>query len=288
MESKILLSADTPCDIGPELQERYNVQLYPLHVISEGEDYLDNFTITPEELFTVYRKTGHLPRTSAINEQEYIDYFTPWIEQGYDIIHFNIATAISSSHLHAKAAAEKLGHVYPIDTRSLSSGVSLPLLQAGDMIKQGVDVEDIVEEATRLLDCVHASFVMDTCDYLAAGGRCSTVTALVSSALNIKPQINVDNQTGEMYVAKKFRGKLEKVLERYIREKIGAYDDIKLDHVFITHPPIRQSCRDLARETLLDLLPFQEIHDTQASCVISSHCGPGTLGVLFLTDTPSD
>lgn len=288
MESKILLSADTPCDIGPELQERYNVQLYPLHVISEGKDYLDNVTITPEELFEVYRRTGGLPQTSAINEQEYINYFKPWVEKGYEIIHFNIATAISSSHLHAKEAAEKLGHVYPIDSRSLSSGVALPIVQAGDMIKRGMDVKDIVEECNRLLDCVHASFVIDTCDYLAAGGRCSTVTALISSALNIKPQINVNNQTGEMYVAKKYRGKLEKVLERYIIEKISSYDDIKTDHIFITHPPIRQSCRDLARETLLKLLPFEEIHDTQASCVISSHCGPGTLGVLFLTETPSE
>lgn len=89
---KVLLSADSTCDLSPELKERYHVHYYPFHVIFRGVDHLDNVDIRPEDIFAGYREDGSLPTTSAINVQEYLDYFAPFVERGYDIVHLNLGT----------------------------------------------------------------------------------------------------------------------------------------------------------------------------------------------------
>lgn len=283
--NKILLSADSTCDLGDELKARFDVHYYPYHIILEGKSYQDNVDITTKDLFDAYYARKVLPQTSAINVGEYIDYFKPWVDEGYDILHFNLGGAISSSHKHCIIAASELnGHVFPIDSCSLSSGISLQIIEAANMIAQGKSAKEIYNEAKKLIPKCHASFILDTLDFMKAGGRCSSVTAFGANLLNLKPCIEVSNKDGSMGTGKKYRGSLEKVLVQYVRDKLSEYENIKQDHIFITASSIDQKYVDLVRKTITEIMPFKEIHFTDASCTIASHCGPNTLGILFMTE----
>ncbi len=282
--SKIILSADSTCDLGEELKARYDVHYYPFHIILDGKDYQDNVDITVKEIFDAYYARKTLPRTAAINVGEYVDYFKPWVEEGFDVIHLNLGGAISSAHKNCVLAAEELGgHVYPIDSFSLSTGISLQVIEAGERIKAGLPAAQIAEEIKALRSKCHASFILDTLDFMRAGGRCSTVAAVGANLLNLKPCIEVNNADGSMHVGKKYRGNLRKVLPQYVRDKLAEYPAIKRDHIFITYSSIEPEYAALVRKTIQETMEFGEIHETSASCTISSHCGPNTLGILFET-----
>ena len=280
---KIILSADSTCDLGEELKEKYQVQYYPFHIILEGKDYRDNVDITPEEIFQRYYEKKVLPKTAAINVEEYIAYFRPFVEQGYEVVHLNLGSALSSAHQNCMLAARELEGVYPVDSGNLSTGIGHLVLDAGEMIKAGLGAEEIAEELKKRKSRVHSSFVLDTLKFMSAGGRCSSVVALGANLLNIKPCIEVNNQDGSMDVGKKYRGSLKKVLPLYVREKLREYGEIRLDKIFITHSGIDREYIELVRKTIQEELEFQNIYVTQASCTISCHCGPNTLGILFET-----
>ncbi len=293
-ECSIVLSADSTCDLGEELKARYGVYYYPFHVILEEKDYQDNVDITTKELFDAYYARKALPRTAAINVSEYVAYFRDWVKSGRDVIHLNLGGAISSAHKNCLLAAQALqeefpqgGRVYPLDSCTLSTGISLQIIEAGDMIKAGVPASEIVSKLREIIPCCHASFILDTLDFMRAGGRCSSVVAFGANLLNLKPCIEVDNGDGSMHVGKKYRGPLEKVLPQYVKDKLRQYPDIKRDHIFITYSSIEPKLEELVRKTIQENMVFKEIHATKASCTISSHCGPNTLGILFETETPA-
>jgi len=286
-EKKILLSADTPCDIGSELKERYHVSLFPLHIILDGKQYTDGVDITAGEIYRAWWDHKLLPSTAAINPEEYVEYFTPFLEGGNDIIHISLGSGLSSCYQNAKIAAEMLadkGRVFVIDSCSLSTGFGLLVCEAGERIRQSMPVEQIVKEVDALSPHTSASFVIDTLEFMRAGGRCSSITQIGAAVLNIKPTIIVKNdRQGSMIVGKKYIGKFEGALMKYVDDQLKGRTDIVLDRVFVTHslmddPKLTE--RVIAR--IRELQPFQEIHDTDASCTISSHCGPNTLGVLFM------
>jgi len=281
---KIILSADSTCDLDESLKERYEVHTYPLHVILGEKQYRDGVDITADDIYKAYEEHHILPKTAAVNVKEYIDYFSPWVEQGYEVIHFNIASSLSSSHQNCCIAAETLGKVYPIDSQNLSTGTALLVLEAAEMINKGMDAETIAEEVKKMVTKVHSSFVLDTLEFLHAGGRCSALATLGANLLNIKPCIEVDNTSGKMKVGKKYRGPLNKVLKKYTVDKLTEYDNLKLDRIFITHSGISEDIIELVRETIEDTVHFNEILVTRAGCTISAHCGPNTLGILFMTE----
>lgn len=283
MERKIILSADSTCDIGPELKEKYDVNFYPYHIILDDKQYRDGVDIMPEDLYKAYHQKKLLPKTAAIGAGEYISYFKDWVNQGYDVIHINLGSALSAAHQNCCIAAQELGHVYPIDSCNLSSGSGLLVLEAAERIAKGMSAEQIQREVASLTAKSHASFILDTLEFMHAGGRCSMVTALGANLLHLKPCIEVDNRDGSMGVGKKYRGSLDKVLVQYTKDKLSGRNDLKLDRVFITHSGISQERIDLVRKTVRELVDFQDIYITRASCTISSHCGPNTLGVLFMT-----
>ena len=284
MANKIILSADSTCDLGDELKARYDVHYYPFHIILEEKDYQDNVDITVKEIFEAYYARKALPRTAAINMEEYVEYFKPWVDEGYDVIHLNLGGAISSAHKNCALAAQELGgHVFPIDSFSLSTGIALQVIEAGERIRAGMPARQIAEEVSALRAKTHASFILDTLDFMRAGGRCSTVAAVGANLLSLKPCIEVDNSDGSMHVGKKYRGSLEKVLVQYVKEKLAQYPDIKRDHIFITYSSIAPELEELVRKTIRETMDFKEIHATHASCTIASHCGPNTLGILFET-----
>lgn len=289
-ENKIILSADSTCDIGDELKARYGVHFYPFHIILEGKDYQDNVDVTVKEIFAAYYDRKALPQTAAINMGEYVDYFQEWVNAGYDVIHLNLGGAISSAHKNCVLAARELqesgaaGRVYPIDSFSLSTGIALQVIDAGDMIKAGLSAQEIARRLEANRSHVHASFILDTLDFMRAGGRCSTIAAVSANLLSLKPCIEVDNTDGSMHVGKKYRGNLAKVLAAYVKDKLAQYPNIKRDHIFITYSSIAPELEDLVRETIKANGDFMEIHATKASCTIASHCGPNTLGILFETE----
>lgn len=274
---KIILSADSTCDLGDELKEKYQVHYYPFHIILEGKDYQDNVDITPGDIFQRYYEKKVLPKTAAINVEEYVNYFRPFVEQGYEVVHLNLGSALSSAHQNCMLAARELKGVYPVDSGNLSTGIGHLVLDAGEMIKEGLGAEEIAGKLNQRKNLVHSSFILDTLKFMSAGGRCSNVMALGANLLNIKPCIEVNNKDGSMDVGKKYRGSLKKVLPLYVKDKLQEYQGICTDKIFITHSGIDQEYIELVKEAIQEEKEFQNIYVTRASCTISCHCGPNTV-----------
>ncbi|MBC5580398.1 DegV family protein [Anaerofilum sp. BX8] len=284
MSQKVILSADSPCDLGPELQRRYDVHFYPFHILLGEASYTDSVDIQPDDLYRAWRERRLLPKTAAVTPLEYAEYFRPWVEAGYEVVHVSIGSALSSGYQNCCVAARSLGHVYPVNSCNLSTGIGLLVLRAGELIRQGMPAAEIQQTLNALVPCSHASFVLDTLEFMRAGGRCSAVAAFGANLLHLKPCIQVHTEKeGAMGVGKKYRGSMETVLPAYIRDQLSAYRDPVPDHVFLTHSGVPENWLQVSRKAVEEAGIFREIHITRASCTISAHCGPGTLGVLFLT-----
>ena len=283
MAGKILLSADSTCDLGENLKNKYNVNYYPFYVIIDNKQYYDGVDITPEEIYKIYNEKNILPKTAASGVGDYINHFKPWIDQGYEIIHINIGSGLSSSYQNCCLAAKEFGgKLYPIDSCNLSSGTGLLVIEAAKRIAQGMPANQIQKEISELTGKVESSFIIDTLKFLHAGGRCSSVAALGANLLKLKPCIEVNNTDGSMKVGKKYRGDYDKVLLQYVNDRIKGRTDIQDDNVFITHSGVSDDKLSLVKNELSKLHNFKNIHITKASCTISSHCGPNTLGLLFI------
>ncbi len=284
-ERKVLISADSTCDLGKELQQQYQIPFFPFHILIGENSYVDGKDITPEEIYTLWRTRRLLPKTAAITMMEYYEFFRTWVEKGYDVVHINLGSAISSAHQNCVAAATKLEHVYPVDSCSLSTGTGLLVLKAAQWAREEMPAEEIQKKLRELTPCVRASFVLDTLEFMRAGGRCSAVAAVGANLLQLRPCIQVEpGENGAMKVGKKYRGSMKKVLQQYVEDQLKNASSISLDRLFITHSGCPQEWIDAVKQQVEQTLPFREIHITQASCTISSHCGPGTLGILFLEE----
>lgn len=280
---KVILSIDSTCDLNEYILKTYGIQDYPYTIILDNKSYKDNVDITPSDIYKTYIEKKILPKTAAINVEEYYNHFKPWVDKGYEIIHINLGSVLTSSHNNCILAAEKLKGVYPIDSQNLSTGSGLLAMKAVDMIEKGLSAEEIVNKLKSHRKNIHMSFILDTLDYLYAGGRCSKVSSLGANFLKIKPVINVDNISGKMSLGKKYRGSSTKVIEKYIGDKLSSCDNISDKHIFIVHSGIDNEFIEFAKEIVLKYMNFKEIYITNASCTISSHCGPNTLGIAFET-----
>ncbi len=282
---KVILTADSTCDLTKALSDRYHISGYtPLHIVLGEKNYEDGLNITPSDIYKNFEATGVLPKTAAVNVGEYIDFFKPFVDAGNSVVHINLGSALSSSYQNALAAAAELKNVYPINSCNLSSGSGHLVIEAAKMIEQGFDAEKIAANLKKMTEKVHSSFVIDKLDYLRAGGRCSALAMLGANLLRIKPSIFVDNKDGSMTVGKKYRGKLDNVLLQYVDEQLAAFENIRTDKIFITHAGIGDDHVKVVFDYLKAKNIFDEIFITTASCTISSHCGPGTLGILFMTE----
>ncbi len=281
----VILTADSTCDLTKELSERYHVTGYtPLHIVLGEKNYEDGVNIQPADIYKNFEATGVLPKTAAVNVGEYVEFFRPFVEAGNSVVHINLGSALSSTYQNALAAAAELGNVYAIDSCNLSTGSGHLVIEAGKLIGQGADAKTVAEKLREMTEKVHASFVIDKLDYLRAGGRCSALAAFGANLLRIKPSIFVNNKDGSMTVGKKYRGKLDNVLLQYVDEQLAAYENIRTDKIFITHAGIGDEHVKVVYDYLSSKKLFSEIFITRASCTISSHCGPGTLGILFMTE----
>ena len=283
MDRKIILSADSTCDLGDALRERFHVHYYPFHVILADKIYSDGVDLVPDQIYEVYREQHVLPKTAAINTAEYIDFFRPCVEQGYEVIHVTLGSGLSATYNNCRMAAEELPGVYAIDSRNLSTGSGLIVLAAADRIAAGMPAAQIAEEVQALTARCEASFVIDTLEFLYKGGRCSALAMLGANVLQLKPCIEVDNASGAMSVGKKYRGSLDKALAQYVKDRLEGRTDIDYSRIFITHSGISDERVELVRNEIQKYGKFEDIFVTRAGCTISSHCGPNTLGILFMT-----
>lgn len=285
MSNKVIITADITCDLNWDLEQRYGVTTIPLHIVIGGKSYEDWVNITPEELYDIFYKTKELPHTTAGSVGEYQAFFKPFIDDGCDVVHLSLGSKLSVTHRSSVLASQEFpGRVYSIDTQSLSTGSGLLVIKACELRDRGLSAKEIYDKINTMIQKSHASFVLDRLDFMHAGGRCSAVAMLGANLLSLKPSIEVDNTDGAaMGVGKKYRGKYDKVLLRYMEDTLNKYDNIDTDRVFITHAGAQQEYVDAVYEALKAKNIFKEIHITRASCTISSHCGPNTLGVLFMT-----
>ncbi len=279
MNVKII--SDSTCDLSPELLKKYDISVTPLFVTMNGKSGKDGIDITPENIYDYVSKTGKLPTTSAVNVADYSEVFKYWHDQGFSIVHFTISSEFSSTYQNACIAAESFNNVFVVDSRNLSTGQGLLVLHGAQMAKEGHDAKEIFEQCTKLADRVEASFVIDSLNYLYKGGRCSAVSALGANLLRLKPCIEVIN--GKMDVGKKYRGKFEKVILDYVTERLTGREDIDKSRIFVTHtkcqPEVVKAVVDKVKEICPD---FKEVLETTAGCTVTTHCGPNTLGILFI------
>ena len=279
----IKIFADSTCDLSKELIEKYDIAILPLHIHLGEDEYQDGVTITPDEIYTWADANNTTPKTSAASMMEAIELFEPYIKNGDEIISFSISSTMSANNNVMRLAAEDLeaeDKIHVIDSANLSTGIGLLVIEAAIMAKEGKTADEIVARIEELKTRVSASFVVDTLTYLHRGGRCSSVAALAGGALKLHPKIVVEN--GKMGANKKYRGKMSSVILSYAKDLEEDLKNAKKDRVFITHSGCDESIIESVREYLEALNVFDEILETRAGGVVSSHCGPGTLGVLFI------
>lgn len=276
----IKITSDSTCDLSREQIDRHHITILPLAVAMGDRDYHDGVDITPPDIYAHVEGGGELPKTAANNVETYTTYFARYRAEYDAVIHLNISAEFSSCYQNACLAAEEFDNVYVVDSRNLSTGHGLLVLRAAELAESGMAAEDIVSDLRATADRVDASFILDQLEYLKKGGRCSAVAVLGANLLKLKPCIEVKN--GAMGVGAKYRGSYEKCLKEYITARIGGRDDLDLERVFVTHSGVDENLVQTAVETVRELQPFREICVTTAGCTVSSHCGPGTLGVLFI------
>ena len=275
----VKITADSTCDLSPELIRQYGITITPLYITQDGQNYRDGLEITPDDIFRYVEETGKMCSTAAVNVEDYTACFSRALQQADGIVHFTISSDMSSCYQNACIAAAEFSDVYVIDSRNLSTGIGLLVLDAAELAAEGRtarEIFSILEEKKKKLD---VSFVIDTLTYLHKGGRCSAVAALGANLLSLKPSIAVKD--GSMGVAKKYRGKLEKCLQQYIREQLADPDTIDTKRIFVTHSRMDPALVNVCRQTVEACMHFDEILETEAGCTVSNHCGPNCLGILF-------
>ena len=278
MNIKIL--SDSTCDLSAELLKEHNITLVPLTVIKDSKEFKDGVTITPAEIFAHVAAGGDLCSTSANSVGEYADLFEKYAADHDGVLLITIGSGFSSCYQNACIAASDYDNVKVVDSMNLSTGQGLVVLEACRLAKECASVEELREKVQAFTAKVEASFLVDKLTYLAKGGRCSSVAALGANLLNLKPCIEV--RDGKMSVVKKYRGSYSKCLANYTEERLANRDDIRRDTLFITKTSVSNEEYAAVMEAVDAHGHFANTYETTAGCTVSCHCGPGTLGVLFV------
>ena len=274
----IKITATSTCDLPAQLLERYQITMVPLYVSFGGGTYRDGVDAAPEDIFRHVEGGGQLPTTSAVNIADYQELFAELSPKYDSVLHITIGSEFSCCYQNALVAAEDYSNVYVVDSRNLTVGQGILALEAAIAAERGDSIEDILNMLNGMIDRVDTTFVVDKLDYLAKGGRCSSVVALGANLLRLKPCIVLAD--GKMTVGKKYRGAFEKVLPDYVRDQLAG-KNVSLDRIFVVHtrcdPAIPAAVRGIVKE-----FGFREVVTAVAGCTISCHCGPNTLGIIFL------
>lgn len=279
----VKIISDSTCDLSPELIAKYDIDILPLHILLGEDEYEDGKNITPEQIYSWSDENKTTPKTSAPALTDAIELFKQYIDEGREIVCFSISSSMSTSGNVMRIAAEELeaeDRITVIDSANLSTGIGLLVIEAAIMAQNNHTVEEIVSAVEALKPNVRASFVVDTLTYLYRGGRCNAVSAMAGGVLKLHPKIVVEN--GAMNASKKYRGKINSAIMTYVKDMEDDLKAARPNRVFITHSGCDRTIVEEVHSYLENLGVFSEILETRAGGVISSHCGPGTLGVLFI------
>ena len=277
---RIKITADSTCDLSPALLEKYDITLAHLIVNKNGEEFIDGVTITPADIFAHVAAGGDLCSTAALGVGDYQDLFAKFASDYDAVVHISISSEFSSSYQNAYLAATEFDNVRVIDTRNLSTGQGLVVLAACEMGESCTDLDKMCADLVELTGRVEASFVLDQLKYMVKGGRCSSAAALGANLLNLKPCIEV--RDGKMSVVKKYRGNFTKCLTSYVKDRLEGREDLDTKRLFITRTPVSEDSYAAVKEAVANYSNFDEVIESEAGCTVSCHCGPGTLGVLFI------
>ena len=270
--SKVKIISDSTCDLSEELLAQFDVAVLPHPIVRDGELLQDNVTITPDDIYSHYEQTGRLCTTSAPNAYDYEMCWKHWLDEGYEIVHFTISSEMSTAYNQAMLAAEETGHVYPVDSRTLSTGIGLLVLEACDLREQGLSAEKIAAKVREDADKCQASFLVDVIEYLWKGGRCSSVAAIGANILKLKPRIDVLN--GNMLSTKKYRGRTAKCFAAYADDMLKGKDNIRQNRIFITNSGIDPDIIELVRTKINEWQPdIENIYVTRGNHFLSLRAG---------------
>lgn len=277
----VKIFTDSTNDLTPEIISSSNISVVPLYVNFDTESFKDGVDIVPEELYKRVEKTGKLPKTASASPLDFYNAFKPHIEAGSDIIYIGISTGLSSTIQNARIAAEEFpkGRIEIVDSMNLSSAIGLLVMKAADYSKEGLGIMEIAERVRERVAKVQTAFVIDSLDYLYKGGRCSALQSFFGSVLKIRPIIKVVD--GKMILGQKTRGKRIQALRIILDSVIMDKDNMELDRIMVTHALSEEDANFLKQE-LRNSISARDIIITRAGCVISSHCGPNTVGILYI------
>lgn len=280
--AEILFSADSTIDLSPELKKEYNIHIIPLCVTVGGTEYMDGVTLQSDDIYGLVEKTGVLPRTAAVNETNFLEHFNN-IRKGdksKTIIHFSISSELSCSFQNAVNASKETENVLVVDGRSLSTGTAVLALSACEMAKKGATVSEIYDYCLTSTGKVQASFIVDDLLYLHKGGRCKGLTMYMANLLKIHPMLTLSG--GFLKPDTKFRGSMKIALTKYINYLKENHPNADTKFAFVTHTLMDQALVDQAINLAKELFGFEKIYETKAGATITSHCGKGTIGLLFM------
>lgn len=278
---KIRITADSTCDLSESLLQKYEISILPLNIVLDMKSYSDGEEISPDEIYAWSEKMHKTPKTAAVAYDRALEMASAFQKNGDEMIFFGISESMSTTCNVMRMVKEELNYtgMYVIDSQNLSTGIGLQVLRAAELAARGLTAQEIVAQIERERSRVRASFVVERLDYLAMGGRCSSVVALFGGKLKLKPRIEVTD--GKMEAGKKYRGNQDKVILKYVQDMEMQLRQADPHRIFITHSGCEEAVIRSVEEYLKGLHHFEEILITRAGGVISSHCGPGTLGVLF-------
>ena len=280
MSKKVIISTDSVCDLPQDIREEFGISVLPLTVTLGEKSYRDGLEIDAAKIFAAYKESGLLPKTSAISPAEFMDFFQPFVDDGCEVVHITIGSKLSGTYQNCCIAASDMDGVYPVDSCQLSTGQALVVLEACRLRDEGCSAKEIAEALVEFTSRVDASFVLDTLEFIWKGGRCSGVAALGANLLGIKPALEMVD--GGLRVCKKYRGSIEKVYLKYAAERLAAADK-ELDYCFITYSEgMSEDSVEALKKVVAEAAPFKRVFVTKAGCTVSSHCGPKTMGVLFV------
>lgn len=283
--SNVRIMADSTCDLSAELVEEYGISVLPLNIVMDDKSYLDGVETTPDDIYAWADAKKTTPKTAAPGPENAMHFLEEAKEAGQEVFFLGISEQMSSTCQVLRLAAEELEYedkVCVVDSKNLSTGIGLQVLYAAELAREGKSLAEIEQAIYEYRERVRASFVVDTLTYLQRGGRCSAVTALLGNTLKLKPRIAVTD--GKMGVSKKYRGNRRKTVMDYVKDMEEELKRAEKKRVFITHSGIEAEIIDAVKTYLSSLHHFENIYVTRAGGVISSHCGAGTLGVLFVDE----
>ncbi len=275
---KVVITADSAADLPKEIAEKYDIKIIPMYVVINGKAMKDGEEITAREIFDFVDKTGEIPKTSAVSPGEYLDFFTPFSNEGKAVIHLSFCSELSSTYRNARIASSSLADVYPLDTRNLAGGIALLALKACEMRDSGISAEEIYSRLSALVPKARVSYLLNSIDFLRRSGRCSAAAAWGANLLSIKPCAAMVN--GKIDVTKKYRGKTQAVRLQYASEQLEN-NNIDYSAAFIYHSGV--DCTELAAiEDMTRNAGFKQVITAFTGCMISLHSASGALGIHYL------